>query len=399
MSDFMKKVEFLWGVPVFYVKASGEIPKSFGTFLTDESPFIHADFLVEQLLDRCRRQELPVIYKDENNVYFICVRGSDGFYLTGPICTEEMDYAQLHRFHKSYRINAKENKHLAKTSLLRILNFAAVLSEITGGVKAEASELLKVNSLVAEEESLEKDDVIMEMKILDDEAYHHTYQEEMHVLDCVREGREEDAKKRLGALIQSAGTLSSKQVNHYRYLAIVVVTLATREAIAGGISPAKAYRMSDILINKIDKVTSRESAMEYIIKATCEFSRMVAEMKTKRQASSYTEQCKDYIFKNYHHKIQLEKVAEAIGVSQGHLSRVFREDTGMSIQDYIQKFRVERAANLLKYSEASLMEISDYVCFNSQSHFGSVFKKYMGMTPGQYRNKYKQKEFHSGNMI
>ena len=67
----------------------------------------------------------------------------------------------------------------------------------------------------------------------------------------------------------------------------------------------------------------------------------------------------------------------------------------MQIQEYIQKTRVERAANLLKYSEASLTEISDYVCFNSQSHFGSVFKKYMNMTPGEYRNRYKQKEFRS----
>ena len=73
----------------------------------------------------------------------------------------------------------------------------------------------------------------------------------------------------------------------------------------------------------------------------------------------------------------------------------FRQDTGEKIGDYIQKFRVERAANLLKYSDATLSEISDYVCFNSQSHFGSVFKEYMKMTPRQYREKYKRKEFYS----
>lgn len=67
----------------------------------------------------------------------------------------------------------------------------------------------------------------------------------------------------------------------------------------------------------------------------------------------------------------------------------------MNIQEYIQKYRVERAANLLKYSEASLTEISDYVCFHSQSHFGSAFKRYMNMTPKQYRDTYKEKEFRS----
>jgi AraC-like DNA-binding protein len=119
----------------------------------------------------------------------------------------------------------------------------------------------------------------------------------------------------------------------------------------------------------------------------------VAEVKNQKALSNYTEQCKDYIYKNFHNKIYLEDIAAAIGVSPGHLSRVFRNDMEMSIQDYIQKFRVERAANLLKYSEASLSEISHYTCFHSQSHFGSVFKRYMGMTPRQYRDKYKEKEF------
>ena len=111
--------------------------------------------------------------------------------------------------------------------------------------------------------------------------------------------------------------------------------------------------------------------------------------------SVYTEQCRDYIEKHFHNKIYLEDIADAIGISQGHLSRIFRKDMGISVQDYIQKFRIERAANLLKYSEAGLAEISDYLCFHSQSHFGCVFKQYMNMTPRQYRDMYKQKEFRS----
>ena len=126
-----------------------------------------------------------------------------------------------------------------------------------------------------------------------------------------------------------------------------------------------------------------------------EFAKLVADQKAEKTAANYTEQCKDYIYKNYNRKIYLENIAAAIGISTGHLSRVFRQDMGMSIQEYIQKFRVERAANLLKYSEASLTEISDYVCFHSQSHFGSAFKRYMKMTPKQYRDTYKKKEFRS----
>ena len=65
----------------------------------------------------------------------------------------------------------------------------------------------------------------------------------------------------------------------------------------------------------------------------------------------------------------------------------------MKIQDYILKFRIERAANLLKYSDASISEISDYVCFNSQSHFGSIFKQYMQMTPRSIGRSINRKNF------
>ena len=171
------------------------------------------------------------------------------------------------------------------------------------------------------------------------------------------------------------------------------VTVCTREAIAGGVSPAKAYRLSDIFINRIDRCMDTAQLQEYSSKAIYEFACLVAEEKKERAAGRYTEQCKDYIYKNYNHKIYLEEIADAVGISPGHLSRVFRQDMDMTIQEYIQKFRVERAANLLKYSEASLTEISDYVCFHSQSHFGNAFKRYMQMTPKQYRDRYKEKEF------
>ncbi|MFR8019983.1 MAG: helix-turn-helix domain-containing protein [Mediterraneibacter gnavus] len=88
-----------------------------------------------------------------------------------------------------------------------------------------------------------------------------------------------------------------------------------------------------------------------------------------------------------------------MGVSESHLSRIFKKETGESIQKYSMHMRIERAENLLKYSEASLTEISEYLCFSSQSHFGKVFKVYKNMTPKQYRDYYKSPEFVSREEI
>ena len=214
-------------------------------------------------------------------------------------------------------------------------------------------------------------------------------------MDTIRAGDVDKVNERADGLFEKAGILSKKHFNNQRNLAIVSVTMATREAIAGGVAPADAYRLSDYLINQIDQCQTLEEIIELNRRCLYKFTKLVADTRKTRNFSGYTEQCKDYISQNYHHKIYLEDIAEAIGISQGHLSRIFRQDMGMKIQDYILKFRVERAANLLKYSDATLSDISDYVCFNSQSHFGSVFKEYMKMTPGQYREKYKRKEFYT----
>lgn len=396
MSQLMEKIERLWGIPIFFTEGGTCVPKGSGAFLEEESPFICAPFLVELLVEKCGCQELPVVYKDENHVIFACIKVKGGYYLTGPVCTEELGYTGLRFFYEYYGLPGKERRHPARTSLLRILTFTAVLNEIENGIPLETEDILKANALAATAAAeVEKEDIMLEMRKLDEDLYHHTYQEERYVMEAVAQGLPAEARRRADALLGSAGILSGNKRNHFRNLAMTVATVATREVIQSGVSPAKAYRLSDIFINRIDQCARTEELEEYCRKALYEFAKLAADAKAEKTASSYTEQCKDYIYKNYNHKIYLENIAEAIGISPGHLSRVFHKDMDISIQEYIRKFRVERAANLLKYSEASLAEISDYVCFHSQSHFGSAFRQYMNMTPKQYRDRYKEKEFRS----
>jgi transcriptional regulator GlxA family with amidase domain len=62
---------------------------------------------------------------------------------------------------------------------------------------------------------------------------------------------------------------------------------------------------------------------------------------------------------------------------------------GMGIQQYAMIKRVETAADMLRFSDESILAVSNYLCFSSQSHFGKIFKDQMGVTPQKYRDKYK----------
>ena len=72
------------------------------------------------------------------------------------------------------------------------------------------------------------------------------------------------------------------------------------------------------------------------------------------------------------------------------LSALFHKETGQTLTVFIHKVLIEKAQNLLAHSDYSLGEISTYLNFSSQSYFISIFKRYTGITPGQYRKMHCQ---------
>ena len=76
-----------------------------------------------------------------------------------------------------------------------------------------------------------------------------------------------------------------------------------------------------------------------------DFAKLVVEEREKRANSRYTEQCKEYIRKYYHQKICILDIAEALGVSESHLSRIFKKEMGESIRNIVC-IRIERAEKL-----------------------------------------------------
>ena len=132
--------------------------------------------------------------------------------------------------------------------------------------------------------------------------------------------------------------------------------------------------------------------LHYRNRAIEELAGRVAEKLNKPRGSGYVERSRDYIRKHYREKIYLEDIAEAIGISPTYLSRLFKKETGICLQDAIHEERVFRAANLLLYSELSLTEIAQYVGFPNQSYMGKVFKKLRNITPMAYRDRFKNRE-------
>lgn len=97
---------------------------------------------------------------------------------------------------------------------------------------------------------------------------------------------------------------------------------------------------------------------------------------------------KQYILNHYAEPITLELVAEKAGFSSSYFSGLFKKETGVGFADYLIQLRMERAKELLRNSKDSVKEICAAVGYNDLKHFTSMFRKYTGLKPGEFRKLY-----------
>ena len=143
-------------------------------------------------------------------------------------------------------------------------------------------------------------------------------------------------------------------------------------------------------LNLIDTCCSNEELIslgEEIIKSYIE----AAIKDNPMPENEIIKQALTYIHSNIEKKITLEKVAAHIHISSNYLCYFFKENTGFKFCEYINICRINVAKDYLDNSSNALDVISFKCGFNSQSHFSTTFKKYVGVSPNEYRKRIQKK--------
>jgi two-component system response regulator YesN len=99
------------------------------------------------------------------------------------------------------------------------------------------------------------------------------------------------------------------------------------------------------------------------------------------------EQAEKYIRQNYAHDVTLNGVSAEVFVSPQYLSRIFHSEKGISFIEYLNRYRIERAKELLYQKNVPITEVAFQAGYNDYKYFGNVFKKYTGLTPRDFRKK------------
>ncbi|MFD0675621.1 MULTISPECIES: response regulator transcription factor [unclassified Paenibacillus] len=99
------------------------------------------------------------------------------------------------------------------------------------------------------------------------------------------------------------------------------------------------------------------------------------------------EKIKRYIERNYQMNITLEMLSEELYYSPNYINQIFKQETGGTIFDYVTRYKMERAKDMLAVNQFKLYEIAEKLGYNHTAYFSSLFKKYMGVTPKDFRRQ------------
>ncbi|MDE7093498.1 MAG: AraC family transcriptional regulator, partial [Oscillospiraceae bacterium] len=164
---------------------------------------------------------------------------------------------------------------------------------------------------------------------------------------------------------EGCGTLSKDKLRNLKYHFVVSAALIARFCIHYGMTPELAYQLSDLYIMQVDEC-QKESQVHVIHKKMLEdYTRKMQRVKNNKIYSKQIVKAIEYISEHLHHKIMLHDVAEYLKISDAYLSRLFQQETGMTFSNYVNQEKITAAANLLKYSNYSDLEISNLFCFSS----------------------------------
>lgn len=182
------------------------------------------------------------------------------------------------------------------------------------------------------------------------------------------------------------GVIANDALRQLKNTFVVTATLASRAAISGGMNSEDALSLSDEYIRKCEFLLSGEQIINLQYHMVLEYTRRVERIRLGKKPSKLLMQVTNYVQHNLSKPIDVEALAKSMFISRTHLATKFKQETGMTLTDFILGEKIEEAKRLLRYSDKPLSLIADYLGFSSQSHFTKAFKKHTGTTPREYRD-------------
>lgn len=281
-------------------------------------------------------------------------------------------------------------KAIVGLPLERLLQMLCLLHYLITGDKIELSQMIIHES---SQEHMQRDMLSQQMDSLSDKIIFHqdadnTQLTENKLMDIVSTGDLIALNEwlRKPTTVQ-LGLYAADPIRQSKNILISTATLASRNAIRGGMEYTEAIRLANDYIYKAELLQSADEIINLQVHVIKTFAEKVNTLKYGQTENKLVLAVANYIQQNLSSSIKVEDIAESLYMSRPYLSKKFKKETGISVSDFIHIQKIEEAKRLLKYTDKSLLSISIYLSYSSQSHFTNMFKKITGQLPKTYREK------------
>ncbi len=112
----------------------------------------------------------------------------------------------------------------------------------------------------------------------------------------------------------------------------------------------------------------------------------ILEFEERKTGNRYIDYMIQAIHDNYSTRLVLSDISEQCKVSCTYLNVKFKEETGYTFNDYLNRYRIQKAVDLLRENQHKIYEIAEMVGFSDYKYFIKVFKKYTGSSPARFIN-------------
>ena len=325
------------------------------------------------------------------------IEATGGRIIIGPLFNGEVSDEAVYAFMRSNTIAVSNKngvmeflKSLPGYTYNRFLNMLAFLHMSLNGKSIDVTEHFSLSDTSAGAR-IAVQHTLSTVKAKELQSGHGTYLFEMRMLEYVKSGDVHSLDALLQSIVNTQamqeGILAESPLRQAKNLLIGLATMVGKVgAIEGGMDIEEAYNLIDLYIQECERAQSIEPIKTLQYNLLFDFAERVSRSKLPKGVSKEVFSCAEFIKNHTCDHITIDDVAAHIGKSRAYTTRKFKAELGTTIGSYITECKISEAKNLLRHSDFTVSQISDYLFFANQPYFQNVFKRETGMTPTEYRS-------------
>ncbi len=216
---------------------------------------------------------------------------------------------------------------------------------------------------------------------------HHSYHKEEKIIQELLQSEQslESLVKSNFGYVQALPLATNDVLRSEKNRLIIMSALCCRGAIDLGVPSETAFSFADFFVLQLEEAKTVDEIPLLLTQMLSFFRKEVKKAKEENQYSKHTRTLINYIDAHIQQNLDLVSIARNLNLNYKYVSKLFREETGVNFIDYVYQKKIKLAKDILKNQNCKIEDISYYLGFSEPYYFSRVFKRYIGMTPSEYR--------------